>query len=113
MTNPGTDPHESGDTSLQQRAEAAEEQAARALARYREMVASGPGLIAEMVTGSSIEEIDASAEAARAAYVGIARRIASEHEQHIPAGNPARSTATPGTDALKPEAKIALGLRAR
>ena len=83
----------------------------RAVSRYRELVASGPGLVPEMVRGNTIEEIDASAEAARRAYSEIGRHIAEVHEREVPTGNPARSAATVGAEGLRPEAKIALGLR--
>jgi hypothetical protein len=96
----------------EERAAAAESVAAQAVARYREVVAAGPALVAGMVRGDSIEAIDASAEAARRAYSEISRQIAQSYEQSVPAGNPARSDSTPGAEGLKPEAKIALGLRA-
>jgi hypothetical protein len=82
-----------------------------AVRRYRELVASMPGLVPEMVRGDTIEEIDASAELARRSYGDITRRIAEQYERDIPTGNPARSTSTAAYDNLKPEAKIALGLK--
>src|SRR4051794_10869974 len=69
----------------------ADDPLAHAVDRYRELVASGPGLISEMVQGSTIEEIDSSASAAREAYAQISRRIAMEHEAQVPSGNPSRS----------------------
>ena len=51
-------------TAEDTRIAAAEALAAQAVARYRDTIAAAPGLIAEMVQGSTIEEIDASAEAA-------------------------------------------------
>jgi hypothetical protein len=92
---------------------AAEAQAVRAVSRYREMVAASPDLVADMVRGATIEEIDASAEAARQAYATISRQIAQQHEQSVSPGNPSRSSSSAGAEALKPEAKIALGLRGR
>ena len=77
------------------------------------MVAAMPGLVPEMVQGSTIDEVDASAEVARQAYSTISQRIAEAHEAHIPTGNPARSAADIGAASLKPEAKIALGLRGK
>jgi hypothetical protein len=64
-----------------------------------------------MVQGTTFEEIDASAEAARRAYADISRSVAARFEADIPPGNPARSGSTPGLDTLPPEAKIALGLQ--
>jgi hypothetical protein len=86
---------------------------ARAVGRYREMVASMPGLVPDMVGGTTIEEVDASAEAARRAYDAISRHIMEEHEARIPAGNPARSSTLAAAAGLKPEDKIALGLRGK
>lgn len=77
------------------------------------MVASGAGLVAEMVRGNSLEEIEASAQAARHAYEEISKRIAQSYEREVPTGNPARSALALGAEALKPEAKIALGLRGK
>ena len=92
----------------------AEEQAdtlASAVAAYRDLVASMPGLVPEMVQGSTIAEVDASAETARQAYTTISRRITEAHETYVPTGNPSRSSADLAAAALKPEEKIALGLR--
>ena len=99
-----------------------EEALAAAIARYREVVASAPDLVSGMVRGDTIEEIDASAEAARRAYAGISRRVRESYEQQmremreqirVPTGNPARSSSTPAAEHLRPEAKIALGLRVK
>jgi hypothetical protein len=85
----------------------------RAVARYREMVASMPGLVPELVQGATLEEVDASIEPAREAYEAISRQIIAEQEARIPAGNPSRSSAGASSAHLRPEAKIALGLRGR
>ena len=104
-----TEPGESA--SAQERLALAEATAAQAVARYRDTVAAGQDLVAEMVQGSTIEEVDASAQEARRAYAEISRRVATQYERQIPTGNPARSDINAGLDALKPEAKIALALR--
>lgn len=85
----------------------------RAVARYREVLAAMPGLIPDMVVGATIEEVDASAERGRQAYEAISRRIVQAHESQVPPGNPPRSAGEAGIAMLKPEAKIALGLRGR
>ncbi|HUP27057.1 MAG TPA: hypothetical protein VM409_01375 [Chloroflexia bacterium] len=95
------------------RVAAAQALAASAVARYRDLVASGPGIVPEMVGGETLEEIDASVEGARRAYEEISRRVTEQLEQRIPAGNPARSSTAAGAEWLKPEAKIALGLRGK
>ncbi len=82
-----------------------------AVGRYRELVAGLPGLVPEMVRGSTVEEVDASAEAARHAYSEISRRITEQYERAVPTGNPPRSAGSAAYESLKPEAKIALGLR--
>ena len=102
-----------GEPSQDDRLAAVEAQASATIARYREMVAASPGLVADMVRGDTIEEIDAAAEAARQAYATISRQIALQNEQVVSPGNPARSSSAAGADSLKPEAKIALGLRGR
>jgi hypothetical protein len=98
---------------VESRIAAAEALASAAVTRYRELVASGQGLVAEMVRGQTIEEIDASVEGARKAYEEITRRVTEQIERKVPAGNPARSGSVAGVEYLKPEAKIALGLRGK
>lgn len=95
------------------RVAAAEALAAQAVSRYRDLVASTPGLVPDLVRGNTIEEVDASAEAARQAYDQISRQVGQSHERNVPPANPARSSLAPGAETLKPEAKIALGLAAR
>jgi hypothetical protein len=91
--------------------DAAQAALSHAVGRYRELVAATPGLVSEMVRGDTIEEVDASVEAARLAYEAVSRHIAEQHAMRISTGNPARSSADLAAAALKPEAKIALGLR--
>jgi hypothetical protein len=99
------------DENPDERVVAAEALAAQAIERYRHLIASSPGLVAGMVQGSTVEEIDASVERARLAYAEISRQVAESYERDIPAANPARSSQTQGAETLTPEAKIALGLR--
>ena len=82
-----------------------------AIARYRELVAAQPGLVPELVRGDTIEEIDASVEQARRTYRQISQRIVEQYERQVLTGNPPRSSAAVGVEWLRPEAKIALGLR--
>src|SRR2546423_318208 len=91
--------------------EGTEQMLAVAVGRYRDLVASMQGLVPEMVQGNTLEEVDASAAVARQAYATISRRIAEAHESLVPTGNPARSSGDLSAAALKPEAKIALGLK--
>jgi hypothetical protein len=90
-------------------------QVADVVARYRELVASAPDLVPELVRGESVEEIDASAVEARRAYAEISRRVTEQYwvGASVPTGNPARSAQDTYAETLKPEAKIALGLRGR
>lgn len=82
-----------------------------AVSAYRNLLASMPGLVPEMVQGGTIAEVDASAEVARQAYTAISQRIAQAHETYVSTGNPSRSSADLAAQALKPEEKIALGLK--
>ena len=102
-----------GSVTVDSRVAAAEAAASAVMTRYRDLVASGPNLVAELVRGDTVEEIDASVEAARRAYEEVSRRVTEQVERQLPAGNPARSASTPGAEWLKPEAKIALGLRGK
>lgn len=95
------------------------ERAARraAVARYREaMLAAEPALPPELVVGDSLDELDASAEAARRAVARIRERLAAEAEdaaaRGFPAGAPARADG-PAAEGLTPSEKIALGLERR
>jgi hypothetical protein len=99
-----------GDEETTERLVAAEAMAQEALARYRDLVSLGPGLVAGMVQGDTVEEIDRSAEAARQAYQQISRQVVEQYERQVPTGNPARSAGSVGAEGLSPEAKIALGL---
>ena len=86
---------------------------AEAVVAYRGLVAAMPGLVPEMVQGSTIAEVDASAEVARQAYTAISQRIREAHETYVPTGNPSRSSTDLAATTLKPEEKIALGLRGK
>src|SRR4051794_14619122 len=99
------------DTGGQVEGESAGEMLARAVGRYREVMAALPGVVPEMVQGGTIEEIDAAVQRAREAYEAVSRKVAEAQEVHIPVGNPARSAADLAAATLRPEAKIALGLR--
>jgi hypothetical protein len=105
------DPAQSGSASNV--AEATTDRLSQAVSRYRDIVASMPGLVPEMVQGATIDEVDASAEAARQAYEEVMRRVTAIHENQVPPGNPARSQSETHLANLKPEAKIALGLRGK
>src|SRR3954453_13333439 len=91
--------------------EGAAEMLARAVGRYREVMAALPGLVPELGQGGAIEGVDAAVPRAREAYEAVSRRVAEAQEARIPVGNPARSAADLAAANLRPEAKIALGLR--
>ena len=86
---------------------------ASVVAKYRQLTASLPDLVPELVRGETIEEIDASAEDARRAFRQIKNRIVEGVESRVPVGNPARSSADFEASLLKPEDKIAMGLRGK
>ena len=107
------DEQAAGGEKVESRVAAAQALASAAVTRYRELVAAGSGLVAELVRGDTLEEIDASVDGARRAYEEISRRVAEQIERQVPTGNPARSGSTAGAELLKPEAKIVLGLRGK
>src|SRR5437763_14846132 len=93
-------PDEQGDTgSIEDAADSqvAPDPQAQALShaveRYRQLIASTPGLLPEMVSGETVDEIDASAGASRQAYAATSRRIAESLDAYVPVGNPTRSSA--------------------
>ena len=90
-------------------------QVAEVVAKYRELVASAPDVVPELVRGETVEEIDASAVEARRAYAEVSMRVTEQYMAgaSVPTGNPARSAHDTYAETLKPEAKIALGLRGR
>jgi chromosome segregation ATPase len=81
-----------------------------AAGKYREaLLAAAPDLPEDMVTGNSIEEIDASAEQARGAVRRVRDRLESQAQAgRVPAGSPPRGS--PDFSALSPIEKIRLGL---
>lgn len=93
-----------------------ERRAAReAVARYREAaLAAEPELPPDLVSGDTLETIDASLAAARRAVAQIRQRIADQPEpatRGFPAGAPARGAAS--TAGLSAAEKIARGLEQR
>ena len=88
--------------------------AAGAVARYREaMLAADPDLPPDLVAGASIEEVDASIEAARAMVARVRERVEARRPQGrgFPAGAPAREPG--GLTHLTARQKIAAGLQER
>ena len=83
---------------------------AKAVATYRELVMqANPGVLAEMITGSTIEEVNASLESARALMEKVKRGIEAETARtRIPAGAPQR--AAPDMSALTAREKIQYAL---
>lgn len=89
--------------------DAARQDYAAAVARYRQQViAAHAEIVPDLVTGQTIEEIDASVERAKAAFANLRERIASV--QATPLGGAPRQVIAEDLSALSPEAKIALGL---
>lgn len=89
------------------------EELAIAVARYRHLVlAAAPEVAEEMVTGETIEELDASLATARSLVERVKRRLEAEVEAgRVPAGAPPRSA--PDLSALSPGEKIAYALARR
>ena len=87
---------------------------AAAVARYREaMLRAEPDLPPELVSGDSIDAVDASLAAARRTVAQIRSRLAAEAEppRGFPTGSPARGE--PSADGLSAAEKIAYGLQQR
>ncbi len=78
--------------------------------RYRELLLAGsPEVPAELVTGATIEEVDASFAAARGVVQQVRRRIEEQADaEHVPAGAPPRTA--PDLSGLSPAEKIAYAL---
>ncbi len=84
----------------------------QAVDRYREaLLAAEPDLPPDLVHGDSLEEVDASVEAARRTVARIRDRIEAERGRGFPVGAPARTAAS--ALGLTPAEKIARGLQER
>ena len=90
--------------------EALRHQLASATARYREaLLASSPEVPAELVTGATPEEVEASLAQAKGMVERIRSHIEAQlAEQRVPTGAPIRSA--PDLSALSPKEKIAHAL---
>ena len=85
-----------------------------AVARYREAVlAAEPQLPPELVSGETLNEVDASLEAARRSVAQIRERLSAEREEPrgFPVGAPARGGVSAA--AMTSAEKIAYGLEQR
>ena len=109
---------EGGDAMEQALAEAQREIARQrsltrqAVARYRDaLLAAEPELPPDLVQGETLEDVDATAQAARATVARIRERVAAERPRGFPVGAPARVAERPRH--LSPHEKIAAGLQER
>jgi uncharacterized coiled-coil protein SlyX len=84
---------------------------AKALAAYKEtVIQANPGLLPEMITGDTIEEIDESVKKARAVMERVRQEIEAEAAKtRIPAGAPPRSA--PDLSGLTAREKIQYAIR--
>jgi chromosome segregation ATPase len=89
------------------------EQARASTERYRALaLEQAPDVLDELVSGDSIEEIDASLERARETVARVREHIESGAQaSRVPAGAPERGS--PDLSALSPEEKIRTGLTRR
>jgi chromosome segregation ATPase len=78
--------------------------------RYRELLlASNPEVPGDLVRGESIEEVEASLEAARQTVLQVRSHLESQAQAgRVPTGSPVRSG--PDLSALSPQEKIQMGL---
>ncbi len=101
-------------TSMRSMLDQADKRAIAGAARYRDLaVRSEPALPPDMITGDTIEAVDAALAAARE-LTGRVRSHIEEQTQaaRIPAGAPNRRRA-PDVSAMTPEQKIRYGLAQR
>jgi chromosome segregation ATPase len=81
-----------------------------AVGKYREaLLTAAPEVFEDMVTGESIEEVDAAMERARQTVLQVRERLESQAQAgRVPMGSPPRTA--PDLSALSPIEKIRLGL---
>jgi SMC interacting uncharacterized protein involved in chromosome segregation len=83
----------------------------QAITAYRELVVqANPGVLAEMITGGSIEEVNASLESARTLMEKVKRGIEAETARtRIPAGAPQRAPLDMSALSAREKIQYALG----
>ncbi len=81
-----------------------------AVGKYREaLLTAAPEVVGEMVSGESIEEVDAAMERAHQTVLQVRERLESQAQAgRVPTGSPPRTA--PDLSALSPIEKIRLGL---
>jgi DNA repair exonuclease SbcCD ATPase subunit len=102
--------HEERAAGLEGELSTAREQVRQAAVRYREaLLSASPEVPADMVTGESVEEVEASLAAARQTVAQVRQHLESQAQAgRVPAGAPPRSAAD--LSALTAEEKIRRGL---
>ena len=97
-------------TALDEESGALREGLRSAAGRYRELaLASNPELPGEMVGGETVEEVEASLQAARETVARVRQHLESQAEAgRVPAGAPPRSP--PDLSGLSAQEKIRIGL---
>lgn len=98
-------------TGMRHRLQEVENALAAAAGRYRDLVLRlEPDVPAELVSGATVEEVEASLAQAKETVARVRERIESQAQAlRVPPGAPAR--ATPDLGGLTPAEKIRLGLR--
>lgn len=61
------------------------------------LLASEPSVLPELVTGDTLEEVEASFAAALALVHRVRHAVAEEHSTPVPAGSPGRTLPQPGS----------------
>ena len=97
-------------TALEEQSAGLQEGLRSAAGRYRELaLASNPELPVEMVAGETVEEVEASLEAARQTVARVRQHLESQAEAgRVPTGAPPRSP--PDLSGLSAQEKIRIGL---
>lgn len=103
--------HSAEAESLRSALTSAEERSRGAAARYRDvLLAREPDLPADLVSGDTVEEVDAAAVRARETVALVRQRLEAEAQLgRVPAGAPARGA--PDASGLSAAEKIRFGLQ--
>lgn len=100
-------------TELRERAEGLDAQVRSSAGRYRELALErAPELPAELVSGETVEEVEAALQRARETVARVRGHLESQAQaERVPVGAPPRSA--PDLSALSAEEKIRVGLQQR
>ena len=103
---------ETAAAGLRRDLEAAHAERRAALARYREtLLAGSPELPAELVTGDTLDQIDAAVQTTRDLVARVREHVGADTARTVPAGSPPRRG--PDLGAMSAAEKIRYGISER